>query len=105
RCHTPEGNTAHIWWNCQVINRYWRRIHGILQSALNTLIPFTPELFIFLIPRNIPKLTTDLLLPLISAANQLIPALWKHPNAPSIREWIQKVETLRGLEETCHSIA
>ncbi|CAH2219176.1 Hypothetical predicted protein, partial [Pelobates cultripes] len=41
---------------------------------------------------------------LLTAANLLIPIHWKASKAPSVREWLQKVESIRIMEELTASM-
>ncbi|CAH2247669.1 Hypothetical predicted protein [Pelobates cultripes] len=100
RCGQPKGTTAHIWWLCPAIQTYWRGLGGLIKAITGHQLPQSPETFLFLVhTTHIPNLQRKLVNHLLTAANMLIPLKWKSTRAPSVREWIQKVEFIRTMEE------
>ncbi|CAH2275150.1 Hypothetical predicted protein [Pelobates cultripes] len=106
KCTQRGASLAHTWWTCPLLQKYWNNIVKMLKTITGIQVPITPQALLFLIlPSPLPKSHHILLTHLITAANLLIPVKWKNPNAPSIREWIAKVETIRTMEEIHGSIA
>ncbi|CAH2315037.1 Hypothetical predicted protein [Pelobates cultripes] len=104
RCPHPRGTPSHIWWSCPVMCTYWSKIIKMIHTITNIQLPQSPETALFLhLPPSVPKNMRSLTTHLLTAANALIPSHWKKPEAPTIRAWINKVDTIRLLEEIHYS--
>ncbi|CAH2272605.1 Hypothetical predicted protein [Pelobates cultripes] len=100
RCNQPNGTAGHIWWSCPIIQKYWQTILAMIATIVTINLPMDPKVTIFLLlPVHLPKLQKCLISHLLTVANTLIPLYWKKSDVPSVREWVQKTESIRLMNE------
>lgn len=92
------GTTAHIWWQCPEIKKYWDEIRQIIGEITNTMLPDDPWSCLFHgINMSNKQYLKSLLPPLLNAAKSLIPRHWKEPIRPTMRNWCNKVNEIQNL--------
>lgn len=94
------GDHTHIFWDCSVIQTYWKDIKEEVDNIFRVDLPLDP--FIFLlekIPENLlSKDQHHMLHILLMIARKIITINWMKPSPPTIAQWIQKIKQVRTME-------
>uniref|UniRef100_A0A8C5MYT0 Reverse transcriptase domain-containing protein n=1 Tax=Leptobrachium leishanense TaxID=445787 RepID=A0A8C5MYT0_9ANUR len=99
RCGTQTGTYLHIWWSCEKIAPFWSMVAEVVMEVTGLDLPFTPAVYLLLhLPGAQRELRNSVILHLILAARRLIPAHWRSPEIPSLREWAETIEAMRAVE-------
>lgn len=99
RCGSAKGTLLHIWWNCSLIQPFWRAIHRLI-AQISTYSPaFTPERYLLHhTPVSSGSYKKSLTIHLINAANLCIPTLWRNTSPPTVQDWIRRVDKIAEME-------
>ena len=94
------GDHAHIFWDCPVIETFWKHIKEELDTVFRVDIPLDPLIFLLeKIPENL--LSKDqyyMLHILLMTAKKMITVNWMQPCAPTKAQWIQKIKQIHTME-------
>ena len=94
------GDHTHIFWDCPVIQTYWKGIKEELEKIFGTDIPLDP--LFFLLEKTQEELFTKdqcyMLHILLMIAKKIITINWMKPSPPTIAQWIQKVRQVNTME-------
>lgn len=103
RCSAKEGSLLHIWWECPLIQNFWKEIHRLRVQITTFKIEFSPTQLL-LHDSTIPKKDyhQSLSLHLLNAMKMFLPVHWKSPNPPTTAEWIRRVNKVADMEELIH---
>uniref|UniRef100_A0A8C5MAD0 Sleeping Beauty transposase HTH domain-containing protein n=1 Tax=Leptobrachium leishanense TaxID=445787 RepID=A0A8C5MAD0_9ANUR len=100
RCSTEVGTYLHIWWECTVIQAYWKKIRDLIQMTTDVNLDFSPQMFLLLqLPFSLASMKKSVLLRILLVARSLIPLFWKSTSIPPLKTLIDKMEILRSNEE------
>ena len=95
-----EGTHAHIWWQCPLIQVYWREILGLVKKISGYEIRYDPWECLFHTTSMSRKKYRGSLVPfLLNGAKALIPRNWREKRAPSTGEWLQEIDRIKVMEE------
>ena len=95
-----EGNHAHIWWQCRVIQTYWVEVLRLIKQIEGKGIELDPWKCLFHAMEGQRKDYRTSLTPfLLNAAKALIPRNWRNKDPPKVREWFSEVDKIRVMEE------
>ncbi|KAM9319845.1 receptor-type tyrosine-protein kinase FLT3 [Gastrophryne carolinensis] len=91
---------THIWWSCPPIKVLWDQIFSIYEEVTGTKIENTPQVALLsLIPGPVSGIKKGILRHFISAMRAIIPRKWKSQVPPTLMDWVQELEVIRGTEE------
>uniref|UniRef100_A0A8C5QAN6 Reverse transcriptase domain-containing protein n=2 Tax=Leptobrachium leishanense TaxID=445787 RepID=A0A8C5QAN6_9ANUR len=100
RCTTAMGTYLHIWWECALIQIYWRRIQDLVRNTTDVDLDFTPQIFLLSqLPFSLKSMKKSVLMRILLVARSLIPLYWKSTSIPPLKTLIDRMETLRSNEE------
>lgn len=100
RCGGDRGTILHIFWDCPLLEQYWKIIQQTIQNFTERPILSDPGFFLLHATDMLSKkYKKSLLKHLLDAAKSCIPLLWKSIKAPAIGMWIRKVEDIRKMED------
>lgn len=105
RCGGVGANHFHIFWDCQVISRYWSRIHEHIQNVFALVFPFTFET-LYLSNISTDKLDwkdKKLLYILLAASKKALMRRWLKPE-PTTEDWINIVQEIYTMEKLFFSL-
>lgn len=78
RCGETGGTLFHIYWDCPEIRSYWTTVQSVVQQVIGIDIPLTPLAYILNATScQLGRLSSRLLLHILTAAKCLIAAFWK----------------------------
>lgn len=89
----------HIWWECPVLGDFWFAVHTTIRKITSTPVAFTPTQYL-LHHSNIQRSQYHKSLAMImvvAAARMCIPVHWKTPAAPTMKEWILRIQKIREM--------
>ena len=104
-CGQSVANHFHVFWECSVLNSYWREIHKHLEDVFDIDIPFQFDTL-----GNLPFDLLDnndkkLILILLVASKKAITRKWMQPQQPTVDEWIGIIhEIYRYMEKLSFSL-
>lgn len=97
------GTLTHLWWECPKIQKYWGEVVEEIQQITGEQVNNNPWACMFHdTEREIPQYIKSVTPLLLNAAKALIPCHWKDIEIPRMKDWITKVEWIRGMEEVRH---
>ena len=100
RCKKEIGTLIHILWTCTEVKPFWGRVKDIIQKFTESRIEEKPAFFLLHLSDIPIKRYENSIVPyLVNAAKACIPSNWKKVQPPSIREWVNRVEEIRRMEE------
>uniref|UniRef100_A0A8C5MVH8 Reverse transcriptase domain-containing protein n=1 Tax=Leptobrachium leishanense TaxID=445787 RepID=A0A8C5MVH8_9ANUR len=106
RCTTEIGTYLHIWWECALIQSFWKRIQELIRDVTDVALDFTPQIFLFLqLPFSVTSMKKSVLLRILLVARSLIPVFWRSITVPPLKTLIDRMEILRSNEELALSPA
>ena len=84
------GTLNHCWWNCELIQPFWRAVWNHAQRATKMFIPFDPAISLLgLYPQDIIKMGTGpTCIKIFIAALFEVAKNWKSRGCPSTGEWL-----------------
>uniref|UniRef100_A0A8C5M042 Reverse transcriptase domain-containing protein n=1 Tax=Leptobrachium leishanense TaxID=445787 RepID=A0A8C5M042_9ANUR len=100
RCLGDKGDYLHIWWSCPRLRSYWGEVAAHIKEITGSDLTFEPASYLL----NMLQYSTDtfknsLLAILLSAARGTIPMYWRQRVIPTVRDWVTRVEKIRGFED------
>uniref|UniRef100_A0A8C5LLZ2 Reverse transcriptase domain-containing protein n=1 Tax=Leptobrachium leishanense TaxID=445787 RepID=A0A8C5LLZ2_9ANUR len=99
RCKTALGDFMHIWWDCPMIQTFWKMVHAAVRTISDLDVELAPSTYILLqFPAPMKVMKRSVVLRLVTAAKLLIPLHWGKTSLPSWREWVDRVELLRRMD-------
>lgn len=100
RCNGDVGSMIHIWWECPILQVFWREVHDIIQRVTTYTLDFAPAQYL-LHHTTLPKRSYHRLLAMhmVNAARLCIPVKWRSTSPPTIREWLTKIAKIEEMEE------
>lgn len=101
RCGNERANHFHIFWNCQIIQKYWVEIHQHLQMVFSINFPFSFET-IYLCNVEMDGFSfkeKKLLYILLAASKKAVTRKWLQPEQPEIEDWINIVQDIYKMEK------
>lgn len=82
---------------------HWERIIDNIYQITGEHVRKEPWICLFHdTDKRVAQYKNTLVPHLLNAAKSLIPRVWRTPDAPSMKEWIVKIDWLRSIEETIH---
>ena len=94
------GTLMHCWWNCEMIQPFWRTIWNYAQRAIKEFLPFDPAIpLLGLYPKEvINKMTcTQIFIAILF----VVAKNWEMKECPSIGEWLNKLWYMLVMEYYC----
>ena len=82
-----KGTFLHSWWECKLIQPWWKMIQRFLKKLRIKYDPAIPILGIY--PEE-TKIERDICIPLFIPALFTTARIWKQPKCPATDEWIKK---------------
>lgn len=99
RCTRSRGTQFHLFWECPEIEPFWGVVQTLLFDVLGIRFTLDPLLFLLNVSeRPLPKLTTKLLIHILTAARCLIALFWKRQAPPSLLDLLARVKEIRTME-------
>jgi hypothetical protein len=94
-----KGTLVHCWWECKLVQPFWKTIWRLLQKLYKNL-PYAPAIPLL---RIYPKecnsgYSRGTCTPMFIVALFTIAKLWKQPRCPTTNEWIKKMWYLYIME-------
>jgi len=97
RCR-ERGTFLHCWWDCQVVQPFWKSIWRFLRK-LDIELPKDPAVpLLGIYPKDAPTYNKDTCSTMFISALFIIARSWKEPRCPSTEEWIQKMWYIYTME-------
>ena len=85
------GTLLHCWWDCKVLQPFWRSIWQCLRNV-DIELPEDPAILLLgICPEDAPTYNKDIYSTMFIVALFLVARSWKEPRCPSTEEWIQKM--------------
>jgi len=103
KCKTKEGSFYHMWWTCVIARKFWTQIHSLMQSILQTRIPFKPEVFLLgILEEQMEKSSRRIMQYMVTAARLIYAQNWKTQKIPTIQDWLIKLMDMAESDKlTC----
>lgn len=103
RCGVEVGTMLHIWWDCAILQPFWKEVHKLITQITTFTLDYTPAQYLLhhtsLSKRNYFK---SLAMHLVNAARLCIPKHWQSTSVPSIGEWCTRISKTKDMEELIH---
>lgn len=100
RCTIEVGTLEHIWWSCPLIQPFWTQVRELTsQISTYTLEHTSAQCRLHHSDIPVHQYRKTLIPPLLNAAKLCIPLHWGTTNAPTIPEWLKRVEKIAEMEE------
>ena len=89
-----KGTLVHCWWECRLLQPLGKTVWNFLRK-LKMELPFDPATpLLGLYPKGLETpIQKNLCTPMFTAAQFTIAKYWKHPECPSVSEWIKNYST------------
>ena len=100
RCKSALGTLIHIWWECPIVQPFWKEVYRIIPLITTYSPNFTAAQFLLhhtSLPYHVYK--NSIVLHLINAAKLCIPTHWKDTSPPSISEWLRRIKRIAEIED------
>lgn len=107
RCHQAPASTAHMFWSCPSLHKYWSLIFKTLSEVLGIYVQPLPVTALFgtlSLSLDMPKYKTDFVAFVTLLARRLILINWKSPTPPTHSSWINDIFHFIKLEKIRHTI-
>jgi len=93
-----RGTLLPCWWNCRLVQSFWKSVWMFLRK-LDIELPEDPPILLFSIyPKDAPTYNKDTCSTMLIATLFIIARSWKEPRCPSTEEWIQKMWYIYTME-------
>lgn len=104
RCKKVVGSMLHIWWECTLIQQFWREVHALIIQITTLTLDYGPAQYL-LHHSNLPKkhYHKSLAMHMVNADMLCIPVHWRSTDTPSIREWMIRISKIEEIEELIHN--
>uniref|UniRef100_A0A8C5WLI0 Reverse transcriptase domain-containing protein n=1 Tax=Leptobrachium leishanense TaxID=445787 RepID=A0A8C5WLI0_9ANUR len=100
RCGDAVGTYLHIWWDCQMLTPYWKRIRDTVAEVTDLDLPLTPGTFLLThTPCSVQSLRKSVALPMLMTARLLVARAWGSTSTPAYRDWLARMEEVRTVED------
>lgn len=104
-CNLEKGTLQHIWWECTLIQSFWRQVSEIIKLITETQIQLNAACCLLHINNcSMKKYKRSLTRFLHTAAKAVIPRHWRNTTTPTIQEWLEEVHLLykKEIRGTAH---
>lgn len=99
RCQSDRGTLVHIWWHCPQISPFWAEVRSLIKKITETTLNLTAACCLLNVTNiSFKKYKRSLSRHMLNAARYLIPLHWNSSRAPSIAEWLNKVDDIHEME-------
>lgn len=100
------GDHSHIFWDCPVIQEFWKRVKEETDKILQVNSSLDPLIFLL---GAIPQETYSsdqryMLRILLLIAKKMITVNWKDPKPPTINQWVQRLKRVYTMERMTASL-
>ena len=101
RCGSSQGTFLHIWWDCPVIESFWKEISKWTRHITETTLNLDAACCLLHI-NHFPyrKYKKSLTRHMLNAAKSLIPIHWNTKVAPTTKDWLDRIGYIYEMEET-----
>ena len=100
------GDHSHIFWDCPVIQEFWKRVKVETDKISQVHSPLDPLIFLLgAIP--LETYSSDqryMLQTLLLIAKTMITVNWKDPKPPTITQWVQRLKRVYTMERMTASL-
>lgn len=97
---TEREDYLHIWWGCDHIRPFWKRIFQICNEIYDkSLVPSPKTALLSILPGSVKSHKSSLLQFFLSAACQLISRFWKTDTTPPLNLWQDLINDTMFMEE------
>ena len=104
-CGSFEANHAHIFWNCQKLNKYWKEVGTTLAKILGYEIPNNCiVMYLGNIPDYVNKEDVLLVKVILAASRKAITKKWLKPDPPTQEDWINITKEISIMEKMTHNL-
>ena len=90
----------HVWWDCEALQPFWREVHDLISHVTTYTLDYTPSQYLLhhtsLSKKDYFK---SLAMHMVNAARLCIPRHWRSTTAPTVREWLTQVSSIKEMEE------
>ena len=81
-----------MWWTCDKIRKFWKKIHVKIQLILNVKYDFNAKYYLLSIPPSgIPSIYKEFFFYATTAARLLIAFKWRSSEIPTEENWLDKM--------------
>lgn len=103
RCGKAEGTMLHVWWDCDLIQPFWKKVHDIISQVTTYTLDYAPAQYL-LHHTTLSKSAyyKSLAMHMVNAARLCVPTHWRSITPPTIREWFAKLSKIEEMEELIH---
>lgn len=97
------GTLLHIWWQCPSIASFRTDVRSLIATITGVRLDLSPATFLlYHFGPNLKISKSSLILHSINAAKTRIPRKWKSTMAPTLREWLHRVDSVADMEAAIH---
>ena len=92
KCANAVGSFFHMWWTCDEIKKFWKKIHIKIQFILNVKYDFNAKYYLLSIPPSvISSIYKEFFFYATTAARLLIASNWRSSETLTEENWFDKM--------------
>ena len=105
-CGQIEANHFHVFWDCPVLETYWREVHTHMEAVFGTNIPYRFDIMYLgnIVLEDWTYNDRKLLLILQAASKKAITRRWLKPDSPKISDWLDVIHDIYVMEKMTYSL-
>lgn len=103
RCGKAKGTMLHVWWECDLIQPYWKEVHDLITHITTYSLTYSPAQYLLHhthLTKN--EYYRSLAMHLVNASRLCVPTHWQSMSAPTIGEWFRRISKIEEMEELVH---
>ena len=105
KCSNAVGSFFHMWWTCDKVKKFWKKIHYRIQLILNIKYDFNAKYYLLsLPPNNLPSTLKEFFFYATTAARLLIAARWRTSETPTEMTWFEKMLNFNNIASLSRSL-
>lgn len=95
---SDQGTFLHIWWDCPLIQPYWRRMHEAMTTVSLLPLEFSPAQYLLHLSKILRKrYHKSVAFYMINAARLCLPVHWRSISPPSTKEWVTRINHIAAI--------
>ncbi|KAM9320234.1 coiled-coil domain-containing protein 80 [Gastrophryne carolinensis] len=105
RCGQSGASMLHIWWSCQALGDFWKKVREICTQIMGEQLDWNAETVLLGWSPDGKGIAggAPLARHLLNAARVLIPRNWRSQRSPTVRDWFCQLNHVESMEEICYA--